>query len=125
MSNETQVKVGKHTITIGIPTSMTDRYDAVLYFHSNVLRCYAACLGMAWQALPANPHPPKIHFNNSKVRRDVGTYGGFVADELIARGVPLDSIFESGAVAYNAFLETLPRESEVAATEATFPEGES
>lgn len=107
------VKVGKHTITLGLPPSYATRCDVLGAVAKNELRCSAACLGICWEAGPTMRAPASY----SSCGYDALLYGGKVVDALLEQGVGLGEIRAAGKVAFDLLLDSIPSGEAVQAAE--------
>lgn len=107
------VKVGRHTITLGLPSSYATRCDVLGAVAKNELRCAAACLGICWEAGPTMRAPAS--YGSSQY--DALHYGGAVIDGLLAQGVGLGEIRAAGKVAFDFLLDSVPSGEAVQAAE--------
>lgn len=104
------VHLGKWTVTLGRPPSLTLAVEVVGACGANGLRGRAACLGVAWRAGPTADAPQARY---DRCGYDPMRYGGQVFDDLVSRGIGIDLILRAGEAARLHLAGGIPGEQEV------------
>lgn len=100
-------KIGEHSITLTTPRSLAIRWEVFSLGAQSSLRASAAALAICWTG------PGKVSSDLGRHQWNVGRWAGSVLDELLKRGVPLETIAGVGALAFNVVADGLITEEEV------------
>ncbi len=104
-----QVKVGKRTVELVVPTDYEICADIFTASAINFQRALAAALGVCWSDRSLGR--PKIRY--AQCHHSALEYGGRVINELHEHGVPLKDVLAAGAVAFDLVTAQVVTEDEV------------
>ena len=112
MSEPTTVTLGRDTITLTVPASVSLRWDVAALAARNVQRARSAALGLCWAG--------SVKATRADLARcgwDVGAYGGAVQDALVGRGIEIAQVWAAGSVALELVCSNLVSQEEVSGQE--------